>query len=197
MENWPNRSCGAPLLAYHYLVGQFPSERGFKGLIYSLRFWKKTQGNWEQPFWHTSALMTVKNCPSALGNWKEAGRAPYEMAKNLFLLAVRPAGNICESPLTVTSVVTWTRSTRIHVQWDPSCEATHFAPEMWHDKRSGLSSGVEIITFMFRFTLSSGLSRGGGLSKGWPLKRVSTVIRNEAMLPCITTEPIFGSRPVC
>ena len=61
------------------------------------------------------------------------------------------------------------------VQWNPSCEATPFAPEKWPLKRCGLSSGVEINTFMFRFTLSSGLSRGGGLSSGWPLKRGSTV----------------------
>ena len=45
----------------------------------------------------------------------------------------------------------------------------------WPFKRGGLSSGVEINTFMFKFTLSSGLSRGGGLSSGWPLKRGSTV----------------------
>ena len=42
-------------------------------------------------------------------------------------------------------------------------------------KWGGLSSGVEINTFMFRFTLSSGLSREGGLLSGWPLKRGSTV----------------------
>ena len=59
--------------------------------------------------------------------------------------------------------------------WNPSCEATPFAPEKWPFKRGGLSSGVKINTFMFRFTLSSGLSRGGGLSSGWPLKRGSTV----------------------
>ena len=29
----------------------------------------------------------------------------------------------------------------VHLQWDPSCEATLFATEMWHFKRSGLSSG--------------------------------------------------------
>ena len=60
------------------------------------------------------------------------------------------------------------------IQWNPSCEATPFAPEKWPFKRGGLSSGVKINTFMFRFTLSSGLSRGaasrqGGLSKGVPL----------------------------
>ena len=57
------------------------------------------------------------------------------------------------------------------VQWNPSCEATPFASEEWPFKRGGLSKGVEINTFMFKFTLSSGLSRGvvsrhGGLSKG-------------------------------
>ena len=35
--------------------------------------------------------------------------------------------------------------------------------------------GEEINTSLFRFTLSSGLSRGGDLSSGWSLKRVSTV----------------------
>ena len=55
------------------------------------------------------------------------------------------------------------------VHWNPSCEATPFAPEKWPFKRGGLSSGVEINTFMLRFTLSS------GLSSGWPLKRGSTV----------------------
>ena len=34
---------------------------------------------------------------------------------------------------------------------------------------------ISIIS-MFRFTLSSGLSRGGGLSSGWPLKRGSTIV---------------------
>ena len=36
------------------------------------------------------------------------------------------------------------------IQWNPSCEATPFAPEKWPFKR-------------------------GGLSSGWPLKRGSTV----------------------
>ena len=63
----------------------------------------------------------------------------------------------------------------LHIQWNPSCEATPFEPEKWPFKRGGLLSGVEINTFMFRFTLSRGLSRGGGLSSGWPLKRGSTV----------------------
>ena len=63
----------------------------------------------------------------------------------------------------------------IEIQWNPSCEATPFAHKKWPFKRGGLSSGVEINTFMFRFTLSSGLSRGGSLSSGWPLKRGSTV----------------------
>ena len=62
----------------------------------------------------------------------------------------------------------------VRVLWNPSCEATPFAPEKWPFKMGGLSSGVEINTFMFRFTLSRGLSRGvasqkGGLSKGVPL----------------------------
>ena len=44
-----------------------------------------------------------------------------------------------------------------------------FAPEMWPFKRVGLSSGVEINAFIVRFTMSSGLPRGVGLSSGWPL----------------------------
>ena len=63
-----------------------------------------------------------------------------------------------------------------HIQWNPFCEATPFASEKWPFKRGGLSSGVEINTFMFTFTVSSGLSRGVGLSSGWPLKRGSTVL---------------------
>ena len=56
----------------------------------------------------------------------------------------------------------------ITIQWNPSCAATSFAPrnvvfqEGWHVIRSG----VEINTFMFRFTLLSGFSRGGGLISG-------------------------------
>ena len=59
--------------------------------------------------------------------------------------------------------------------WYPFCEATPFASEKWPFKRGGLSSGVKINTFMLTFTLSSGHSRGAGLSSGWPLKRGSTV----------------------
>ena len=65
------------------------------------------------------------------------------------------------------------------IQWNSSCEATPFVAEMWPFKRGGLSSGVEISTFMLRFTLSSGLSRGVGLSSGWSLKRGSTVYEND------------------
>ena len=54
----------------------------------------------------------------------------------------------------------------LQLPWNPSSQATLFAPEKWSFKRSGLSLGVEIYTFMFRFTLSIGLSRAGGLSKG-------------------------------
>ena len=46
----------------------------------------------------------------------------------------------------------------VEIQWNPSCEATHFVPEKWSFKRGGLSSGVEINTFKTRFKLSSGLS---------------------------------------
>ena len=38
------------------------------------------------------------------------------------------------------------------IQWNPSCEVTPFAPEKWPFKSSGLSSGVEINTFMFKST---------------------------------------------
>ena len=47
---------------------------------------------------------------------------------------------------------------------------------LWPFKRDDLSSGVDINTFMFGFTLSNGLSTSVGLSSGWPLKRGSTVI---------------------
>ena len=71
------------------------------------------------------------------------------------------------------------------VQWNPFCEATPFASEKWPFKRGGLSSGVEINIFMFRFTLSTGLSRGGGLSSGWPLKRGSTVSVHMVRKSCV------------
>ena len=35
----------------------------------------------------------------------------------------------------------------IDVQWNPSCEATSFAPEMWPFKRGGLSSGIKFNIF--------------------------------------------------
>ena len=63
----------------------------------------------------------------------------------------------------------------IQIQWNISCKATLFAPEMWPFKRVGLSSGIEISTFMFKFTLTSVLSRGVGLSSGWPLKTIFTI----------------------
>ena len=53
-----------------------------------------------------------------------------------------------------------------YIQWNPTCETNPFASEKWPFKRGGLSSGVKINTFMFRFTLTSGLFRGGGLSSG-------------------------------
>ena len=54
-------------------------------------------------------------------------------------------------------------------------EPLPYAAEMWPSKRGGLLSGVEINTYMFTFTLSSGLSRGVSHSSGWPLKRGSTI----------------------
>ena len=53
-------------------------------------------------------------------------------------------------------------------------------PPLLHQKSGflrGVAShrGIEISILMLRFTRSSGLSRRGGLSKGWPLKRGSTV----------------------
>ena len=71
---------------------------------------------------------------------------------------------------------------RKHVQWNPSCEATPFVADMWPFKRYGLSSGVEINTFMFRFTGSSGLSRGVDLTSGWTHKRDSTVFNTQEYL---------------
>ena len=65
------------------------------------------------------------------------------------------------------------------VQWNPSCEATPFVPEKWPFKRGSLSSRVKINTFMFRFTVSSGLSRGVDLSSGLSLKRGSTVYKTD------------------
>ena len=76
------------------------------------------------------------------------------------------------------------------VQWNPSCEATPFLPEMWPFKRGGLSSGVEINIFMFRFTLSIGFPRGVGLSSGWPIKRGSTVYDLQIIL-LITISSLF------
>ena len=61
------------------------------------------------------------------------------------------------------------------LQSNPSCEANPFASENWPFPRVSLSLGVETNTFMFRLTLSSGLSRRGCLSSGWPLERGSTV----------------------
>ena len=46
------------------------------------------------------------------------------------------------------------------VHWNPFGKATPFAPEMWPFKRGYHSLRVEINTFMFILTLSSGLSRG-------------------------------------
>ena len=40
-------------------------------------------------------------------------------------------------------------------------------------RRCGLTSDVEINTFMFRFTLSTGFSRGVGLLSGWPFLLMS------------------------
>ena len=82
----------------------------------------------------------------------------------------------------------------IFIQWNPSCEATTFASEKWPFKRVGLSSGVEINTFMFRFTLSSGLSRGAGLSSGWPLKRGSTVYTSHVVLLILVLLAVFQLR---
>ena len=61
--------------------------------------------------------------------------------------------------------------------YDCIYSGTPLVPEKWPLKRGGLLSGVETNTIMYRFTLSSSLSRGGGLSSGWPLKRGSTICR--------------------
>ena len=76
------------------------------------------------------------------------------------------SGNVCRIDVTFGY---------LDVQWNPSCEAAPFAIEKWPLKRGGVSSGVEINTSMFRFTLPSGLSRGIGLSSGWPRKRGSPI----------------------
>ena len=60
------------------------------------------------------------------------------------------------------------------IQWNPSCEATPFASEKWPFKGLPLVRGRNQY-FMFRFTLSSSVSRGAGLLSGWLLKRGSTV----------------------
>ena len=46
---------------------------------------------------------------------------------------------------------------------NPSCEATPYAPDILPFKRDGLLSRVKLDTFMFRFALSSDLSREVGL----------------------------------
>ena len=56
----------------------------------------------------------------------------------------------------------------LYIQWNPSCEVTPFATEMWPFNKAGISSGVAINTLIFRFILSSGLSSGVGISSGWP-----------------------------
>ena len=67
----------------------------------------------------------------------------------------------------------------MHNTVEPLCEATSFAPEKWPSKRGGLSSGVELNTFMFRnlycqLAFPEGLaSHQGGLSKGVPLYLLS------------------------
>ena len=57
----------------------------------------------------------------------------------------------------------YTATYKYTVQWNPTCEAPTPAPAIWRFKRDDSSSEVEINTFMFRFTLSSGLYRGVGL----------------------------------
>ena len=83
----------------------------------------------------------------------------------------RPAPT-CLSPPSPPSP---TRSVTMLVQWNPSCEATPFCTSKVAFKEEWPLVRVEIITFMFRFTLSSDNSRGAGLSSRWPLKRCSTV----------------------
>ena len=55
------------------------------------------------------------------------------------------------------------------VQCNPSREVSLFAPEMWPFKMGGLSSGVEINTFMFRLTLSL-----WPFQSEWPLIKVAS-----------------------
>ena len=65
----------------------------------------------------------------------------------------------------------------ISIQWNPACETTPFASkECAFQEGWPLVRGRNQYIYMFRFTLSSCLSRGGGLSSGWPLKRGSSVL---------------------
>ena len=49
----------------------------------------------------------------------------------------------------------------------PFCEATPFASEMWPFKRGGLSSEIEIKTFMFRFKNGSSCGRADSVLNGF------------------------------
>ena len=61
------------------------------------------------------------------------------------------------------------------IQWNPSYEAIPLAPKLWPFKRGGISSGVEIHTYVSRFTLSSGLPRWVGFQKGFDCNEESNV----------------------
>ena len=62
---------------------------------------------------------------------------------------------------------------------EPSCDATPFAAEIWPFKRGGLSTGVEINTFVFKFTLSCGLTRRVGILSWWHLQKGFAVLKDE------------------
>ena len=73
------------------------------------------------------------------------------------------------------------------IQSNPSCEATPFAPEKWPFKRGGLSSGVEINTFMFRLHCQVAFPEGVASCQGFhciclivclPLLRILTILHN-------------------
>ena len=70
----------------------------------------------------------------------------------------------------MASSVAWRLLSCVCIQWNPSCEATPFAPEKWHFKKGGLSSGVEINTFIY---VEIYIIKGP-FQRGWPLVRVAS-----------------------
>ena len=71
-----------------------------------------------------------------------------------------------DSPLSCETITISNMYAELVEQWNPSCEAYTVESEMWLFKRDDLSSGVKINTFMVRFILLTGLSRGVCLLSG-------------------------------